>query len=127
MLKSQNIKSILILPIFVKNAFYGIIGFDDCTNERLWTEDELNILQTLVNNITSAIERNINENIINDSEIRFRLLADNIPGTIYLSKYDSKFTKIYLNNEIENLTGYPKEDFLNNEIRDLCVLHSLNH
>ena len=123
MLKSQNIKSILILPIFVKNAFYGMIGFDDCTNERLWTEDELNILQTLVNNITSAIERNINENIINDSEIRFRLLADNIPGTIYLSKYDSKFTKIYLNNEIENLTGYPKEDFLTNEISYLDIIH----
>ena len=120
---SQNVLSILILPIFVKNSLYGFIGFDDCTTERIWTEDELNMLQTLVNNISSALERNINENIINDSETRFKLLADNIPGTIYLSKYDSKFTKIYLNNEIENLTGYPKEDFLNNVVSYLDIVH----
>jgi PAS domain-containing protein len=69
-----------------------------------------------MNNISSAIERGLNESIIYRSEERFRLLADNIPGTIYLSKYDSKFTKIYLNNEIEKLSGYPKEIFLNNEI-----------
>ncbi|MDD2986111.1 PAS domain S-box protein [Flavobacterium sp.] len=123
MLIAQDVLSILIFPIFVKDSLYGFIGFDDCSTERIWTEDEINMLQTLVNNISSALERNINESIINDSETRFKLLADNIPGTIYLSKYDSKFTKIYLNNEILNLTGYPKEDFLNNVISYLDIIH----
>lgn len=123
LLKSQNILSVLIFPIIVKNKLVGALGFDDCKTERIWTEDEMNILQTLVNNISSSLERNINENIINDSEERFRLLADNIPGTIYLSKYDSKFTKIYLNNEIEKLTGYSKEAFLSNEIFYSDILH----
>jgi PAS domain S-box-containing protein len=123
LMKSQEIKSVLIFPVNVKNKLVGAIGFDDCISERVWTEDEINILQSLVNNISSAIERNLNENIIYNSEERFRLLADNIPGTIYLSKYDSKFTKIYLNNEIQNLTGYPKEDFLNNEISYLDLIH----
>jgi PAS domain S-box-containing protein len=123
LLKSQNILSVLIFPILVKNKLVGAIGFDDCRIERIWTEDEMNILQTLVNNISSSLERSINENIINDSEERFRLLADNIPGTIYLSKYDSKFTKIYLNNEIEKLTGYSKEDFLSNKIIYTDILH----
>lgn len=121
--KSQSILSVLIFPILVKNKLVGAIGFDDCKIERIWTEDEINILQTLVNNISSSLERSINENIINDSEERFRLLADNIPGTIYLSKYDSKFTKIYLNNEIEKLTGYSKEDFLSNKIIYTDILH----
>lgn len=123
LLKSQNILSVLIFPIIVKNKLVGALGFDDCKTERIWTEDEMNILQTLVNNISSSLERNVNESIINDSEERFRLLADNIPGTIYLSKYDSKFTKIYLNNEIEKLTGYPKEAFLSNEIYYSDILH----
>ena len=123
LLKSQNILSVLIFPIIVKNKLVGALGFDDCKTERIWTEDETNILQTLVNNISSSLERNVNENIINDSEERFRLLADNIPGTIYLSKYDSKFTKIYLNNEIEKLTGYPKEDFLSNKVYYSDILH----
>lgn len=123
LMKSQEIKSALLFPVNVKNKLVGALGFDDCENERIWTEDEINILQSLVNNVSSAIERSLNENIIYDSEERFRLLADNIPGTIYLSKYDSKFTKIYLNNEVEKLTGYPKEDFLSNEISYLDIIH----
>jgi len=43
-------------------------------------------------------------------------LANNIPGTVYLSNYDEKYTKIYLNDEIEKLTGYAKSDFLENKI-----------
>jgi hypothetical protein len=35
----------------------------------------------------------------------------NIPGTVYLTQNDAKYTKIYLNDEIENLTGYDKEIF----------------
>ena len=123
LMKSQDILSVLIFPIHVKNKLVGAIGFDDCTTERIWTEDEINILQSLMNNISSAIERSLNESIIYNSEERFRLLADNIPGTIYLSKYDSKFTKIYLNDEIEKLSGYPKEMFLNNEISYLDIIH----
>lgn len=123
LMKSQDILSVLIFPIHVKNKLVGAIGFDDCTSERIWSEDEINILQSLMNNISSAIERGLNESLIYSSEERFRLLADNIPGTIYLSKYDSKFTKIYLNDEIEKLTGYTKELFLNNEISYLDIIH----
>lgn len=123
LMKLQDILSVLIFPIHVKNKLVGAIGFDDCTTERLWSEDEINILQSLMNNISSAIERGLNESLIYSSEERFRLLADNIPGTIYLSKYDSKFTKIYLNDEIEKLTGYPKDLFLNNEISYLDIIH----
>ncbi|MBC8882709.1 PAS domain-containing protein [Flavobacterium piscinae] len=123
LMKSQDILSVLIFPIQVKNKLVGAIGFDDCTNERVWSEDEINILQSLMNNISSAIERGLNESLIYSSEERFRLLADNIPGTIYLSKYDSKFTKIYLNDEIQKLSGYSKDVFLNNEISYLDIIH----
>ncbi|RAR49040.1 PAS domain S-box protein [Flavobacterium lacus] len=122
-MKSQDILSVLIFPIHVKNILVGAIGFDACTSERIWTDDEINILQSLMNTISSAIDRNLNESIIYNSEERFRLLADNIPGTIYLSKYDTKFTKIYLNNEIENLTGYAKEEFLNETINYIDIVH----
>lgn len=122
-MKSQDILSVLIFPIHVKNILVGAIGFDACTTERIWTHDEINILQSLMNTISSAIDRNLNESIIYNSEERFRLLADNIPGTIYLSKYDSKFTKIYLNNEIKNLTGYAKEEFLNETINYIDIVH----
>ncbi len=122
-LQDQNILSIIIIPIFVKNKFHSFIGLDDCTNERIWTEDEINILQTLANNISVAIERNENESMITESEERFRLLADNIPGTVYLSYNDDDFTPIYLNNEAKNLTGYDKEDFLSKKINFIDLIN----
>jgi PAS domain S-box-containing protein len=112
LLIDNEIKSIIIWPLFLYNQFSGFIGFDSCTEERIWSEDEINIFQVLANNISSVIERTKNERLVNESEERFRLLANNIPGTVYLSKYDKKWTKIYLNDQIENLTGYSKKDFI---------------
>jgi len=50
-------------------------------------------------------------------------LANNIPGSVHLSKYDEHWTKIYLNDEIEKLTGYSKTDFLENKVYYLDVVH----
>ncbi len=122
-LEKIKIVSLLILPIFVKNKFHGFMGFQDLENSRKWTEDEINIIQNLAMNVSLTIEKINNENSIYESEERFRLLANNIPGTIYLSKYDALYTKVYLNDEIEKLTGFPKSDFLDNTISfiDLIV------
>jgi PAS domain-containing protein len=106
------VKSLVLFPIFVKDIFHGFLGFDDTYEERLWNEDELNILQTLARNIATSIEIE-SETTIYESEEKFRLLANNIPGTVYLTQNDAKYTKIYLNDEIENLTGYDKEIFFN--------------
>ena len=122
-LEAFNIKSVLFLPIFVKNKLHGFLVFDDSSMEREWSIDEITILQSLANNISSAFERNINEAIIQESEEKFRLLANNIPGTVHLSKYDEKWSKIYLNDEIEKLTGYPKEDFLQNKMFYIDLVH----
>jgi PAS domain S-box-containing protein len=122
-LETLNTKSILFLPIHVKNSFYGFIVFDDTVNERDWTNEEITSLLTLANNISSAIERNLNESIIKESEEKFRLIANNIPGTVYLSRFDENSTKIFVNDEIEILTGYSKNDFLENKISFLDLIH----
>ena len=122
-LLAVDVTSLILFPIFVKNKFHGFLGFDDTYNERKWNEDEVNILQTLSRNIASSIERITNEIAIYESEEKFRLLANNIPGTVYLSKYDKNATKIYINDQIEKLTGYPKSDFLNNKLSFIDLIH----
>ena len=122
-LKVLKAGSIILLPIFVKNKFHGFMGLNDLDESRNWADDEIQILQTLTMNIGSSIERIENEIAINESEEKFRLLANNIPGTVYLSENDENFTKIYLNDEIEKLTGYPKEDFLEKRIIFKDLIH----
>ncbi|MEP6804569.1 MAG: PAS domain S-box protein [Flavobacterium sp.] len=123
LLSDNEIKSILILPLYINDIFTGFIGFDDCTNERKWSDEEIYIFQVLANNISSALERNRNETKILESEEKFKLIANNIPGTVYLSKFDAFSTKIFLNDEISNLTGYSKSEFVENNLSFLSLIH----
>lgn len=118
-----DVVSLILFPIFVRNKFHGFLGFDDTQNKRVWSDDEVNILQTLARNIAYSIERIANETAINESEEKFRLLANNIPGTVYLSNYDEYNTKIYINDEIEKLTGFSKSSFMNNELSFIDLIH----
>jgi len=123
LLINNEIKSILILPLYINDLFTGFIGFDDCFKEKRWSDDEINIFQVLANNISSALERNRNETKIIESEEKFKLIANNIPGTVYLSKFDAFSTKIFLNDEVLNLTGYSKSEFIENNLSFLSLIH----
>ena len=60
-LESQNVKSILAIPIMIKGKFWGFIGFDDCHSERIWTGTDVAILQAASASIGGAIARSQTE------------------------------------------------------------------
>ncbi len=57
LLSSQDILSILVLPVFVNDKFDGFIGLDDCTTERKWKQSKISVLQTLCSQIAITIEK----------------------------------------------------------------------
>ena len=77
-LEPQGILSILVVPINVHGEFWGFIGFDDCREGREWASVERNILQNIAGNIGEAIARQRAETASQESEERFRRLADNM-------------------------------------------------
>ena len=50
-MEMQGIKSYLFTPIFSNDEFWGWIGFDDCETERIWQEEEVNVIHTVARNI----------------------------------------------------------------------------
>lgn len=65
LLIAQDIISLLNIPIRVFGQLHGFIGFDDCTTDRIWTQDEISLLTSLTHNIASAIERSQRQAHIN--------------------------------------------------------------
>ena len=64
-LKDHNIKSILAIPVFVNNLWWGFLGIDDCVNEKTWTDPEINALEALTYNFGAAIQkRDMDEQLI---------------------------------------------------------------
>lgn len=57
-LQLQEIKSVLTVPIFVGEKWWGSIGFDDCFEERHWSSLEVEALKTVGDMIGAAILQN---------------------------------------------------------------------
>ncbi len=57
LLGEMGLISIVIMPIFVNNTWWGFIGLDECCKAREWTEAELNALGTAADIIGAAIHR----------------------------------------------------------------------
>lgn len=60
---------------------------------------------------------------LRESEEKFRLMAENVPGIIYLCRNDETHSMLYLNGRIEALTGYRAEDFLLGAINFSKLFH----
>ncbi|AOT69309.1 PAS domain S-box protein [Geosporobacter ferrireducens] len=64
MLEARNVLSIAVIPIFIKEYFWGVVGFHSCDVERNWSEAESSALKAFVNSLERAIERSmINEEL----------------------------------------------------------------
>ena len=57
-LSPQGIKSILVVPVFLRDIFWGFVGFDDCHKERIFLESEETILRSGSLLIAHAMLRN---------------------------------------------------------------------
>ncbi len=57
LLEQLNVLSFLMVPIFIKDRFWGFIGFDDRKNERIWTWGEVSVLMTIAGAIGASLDR----------------------------------------------------------------------
>jgi PAS domain S-box-containing protein len=68
-------------------------------------------------------EKKAAEQRLLESEQKFRLLAENLPGTIYLCRNDANYSMVYLNDNVEELTGYSASEFISNAISFVQLYH----
>jgi PAS domain S-box-containing protein len=57
LLAAQGVCSLVLVPIFVGAAWWGFIGFDDCTEERIWPPSLVEALKTAAGTLGAAILR----------------------------------------------------------------------
>lgn len=86
----QGIISILIVPIFIEETFWGFVGFDECRYQRRWTESEETILVAAAGSIGGAIVRKRMEEALRKSEARNCALLDAIPDVMFRIRKDGK-------------------------------------
>ncbi|MDR2578664.1 MAG: response regulator [Chitinispirillales bacterium] len=106
-----DIKTIVIIPLFLRERFWGFFSVDDCVRERTFTEDEINILRTVSLMMASAIDRHSLTAKINEAHNRTKILLDATPLCCQL--WDDNFKKIDCNEEAVRLFGFKnKKEYL---------------
>jgi PAS domain S-box-containing protein len=66
----QGILSILVVPVFIKDQFWGFVGFDDCHAERIFTQEEESILRSGSLLVANTLLRNEMYQNIRDTSVR---------------------------------------------------------
>lgn len=111
------------VPLRTPAGILGVVVVQTYTEAVRLTETHKDILVFVSAQIAMAIERKRADQRLRESEERFRVLAENIPGIIYLSRNDARFSLLYLNDEVEHLTGFPKDDFLADRVSFVDLYH----
>ncbi len=52
-------RSLVGVPIMIAGEWWGLLGLDDCLEERVWSEAEIAVLETAATSIGSALERDL--------------------------------------------------------------------
>ncbi len=116
-LSPQDILSLVVVPIFDGEDWWGFIGFDDCLTERAWSLVETEALTAFASVLGATIQRRHIEQTLRESEERFRSAFDNAAIGMSLVAPDGRFLKV--NHALCDIVGYPAEELLAMKFQDI--------
>ncbi len=115
--ESQQIKSLLTIPITVDNTFWGFIGFDDCRNERNWDNEEISFLSTISLNLASAIKNEESKKEINRALIEKNRILESIDDGFFT--VDRYWIVTYWNRRAEKIFNIPRVEIIGKNLWDI--------
>ena len=75
-LESQDVLSVLILPIYVGDELWGSVGFDDCLSLRDWHKDDVRLMQLVADGIGAALTHDRTERELADHRLNLERLVE---------------------------------------------------
>ncbi len=110
-LESQQILSILMIPISIDRKLVAFIGFDDCTNEREWLETDIHFLSTASNAIGAIYKK---EDYRKKSrQFRKRAEAALEASELGLWDWNIETNEVFYSAGLKSMIGYSDDEFAN--------------
>jgi signal transduction histidine kinase/CheY-like chemotaxis protein/PAS domain-containing protein/HPt (histidine-containing phosphotransfer) domain-containing protein len=74
-----GMKSVVMIPIFLDDIFWGLFYVDDCRQERVFSDEDIQILSSAGLMMSNAIDRNLQNIKIREMDERVRIMFDAMP------------------------------------------------
>ena len=68
-LEPQNIRSLIVIPVFVDGVWWGFLGLDDCVQDRVWTDADQDSLRAGADMLGATIARQRVQKALLDAKI----------------------------------------------------------
>jgi PAS domain S-box-containing protein len=125
-LERQGIVSLIELPVMVRGAWWGAVGFDDCARVRDWTGAEIDALRAAATLLGAAIGRQLQDEEVRRSERRYRQLVERLPGITYTDEMPAEGGPAFqgfVSPQVLDILGYPSERFTDDPSFWFGVMH----
>jgi diguanylate cyclase (GGDEF)-like protein/PAS domain S-box-containing protein len=122
-LAAEKTASIVAVPIFLEDGWWGFLGADDCGRGRVWSPGEIELLRVMAGAMAEDVERQRRvsaEEIIGD---RYRSLVQHIPAVTYIDALDDSASTLYVSPQVEELLGYTPHEWMNDGDLWLRIMH----
>lgn len=93
-LLDSNIASILIVPLFIRDSFYGYIGIDYVKEHHVWRMTEIAAVRSIAENISKVIERKQAQATFLHQKAKYESVVKNTGDGVVLLDNDYKITLI---------------------------------
>jgi PAS domain S-box-containing protein len=113
LIEAQDIRSILLVPVFAGERWWGLMGFDACAEEREWTVSEVEALHTAAQTLGAAILRKEAE----AERARLAAAVDQVADSIVITNREGIIQ--YVNPAFERSSGYSAGEVLGKSPRIL--------
>ncbi len=113
LLRQRQTRALLAVPMIAGDAPTGLLVLEAVSQPKQWPAATVPLLKIVSDLFVSAFDRNRAEAALRQSEERFRRVITSISDHIYFWMVTDKneHINLYLSPNIEELTGYPYEQF----------------
>ncbi|NVO19562.1 MAG: PAS domain S-box protein [Bacteroidetes bacterium] len=125
-LEPQGIKTLVTIPMMLKDECLGFVGFDSVVGKRVWNNEELTFLQVLADLLCNVTDRQRTEEALRKREAYLKAIFNNIPYQMWLKDRQGKFLAV---NEpfAANFNLPDAESMMGKTVEDLWPAEIANH
>ena len=109
-LAKQGVVSFLWIPILIDGKWWGVMGFDQVTQNRSWHPKEISGYELLVDSIMEFMRRQKLEQNLRVFQERYEMASQ--AGQVGVWDWDIEDDRVFLDSTIKSMTGYPQEEHL---------------